>query len=39
MEIKLQRFFCVIPAITHRDCFNLPNGLVLLINVSRSKML
>ena len=37
MEIKLQRFFCVIPIITHHDCFYLLNGLVLFSNVSRIK--
>ena len=34
MEIKLQRFFCVIPDTTHDDCFYLLNGLDLFSNVS-----
>ena len=38
-QIKLQRVFCVIPAISHHDFFYLLNGLVWFSNVSRSKML
>ena len=39
MEKRLERIFCVIPDTTQDDCFYLLNGLDLLSNVSKSKML